>query len=316
MWKSIRFETSYKRVFVTVLQISLVVAGFYSFLLLTIFDNSMPRPNRLDQSIDWKAIRQMEIDYWNNIRVDTMTPQQILDYFRWSNHTSCDVYNYFGGKIYFMNPTAVDGQYPVCLDPQVKPTTNTKCLVYSFGINDNWSFDEFMEWYGCQVFSFDPSINKLDHEHSEDIHFYNLGLGHESKAVDSNGWAIKTLDSIYKMLLPRHGANIIDYLKMDIEWSEWKALQQIIDSGMLSKVRQLSVEFHLPHQDEDSLGSNMNMTIEDYRSLVNLVKSIEKQMTRFASRGTLWCNKRIKVLDNYFGNVCIEITFYQILPYA
>ena len=315
----IRVEPSVRRILVTLLQIALVVSGFYSFLSLTNVD-VMQSPNSLDPSSPsyWKAIRQMEIDYWKNIRVETMTPQQILDYFRWSNHTACDVYNYFGGKIYFMNPTAVDGQYPVCLDPLVKPRDD-KCLVYSFGINDNWSFDEMMAWYGCQVFSFDPSIKKLDHDHSEDVHFYNLGLGFEDVTVDSNGWPIKTLDSIYRMLLPRHGEKIIDYLKMDIEWHEWKALQQIIDSGMLSKVRQLSVEFHLPHQDIDPIwpqGTNMSMTIQDYRSLVGLVKSIEKRMIRFAARGTLWCDRRIKILDNYFGNVCIEMSFYQILPYA
>jgi len=39
----------------------------------------------------------MEFVYWKTLRAETMTPQQILDYFRWSNHTACNIYNYFGG---------------------------------------------------------------------------------------------------------------------------------------------------------------------------------------------------------------------------
>ena len=47
------------------------------------------------------------------------------------------------------------------------------------------------------------------------------------------------------MLLPLHGMQTIDYLKIDIEGGEWEVMQQVIESGMLSQVRQMSVEFHL-----------------------------------------------------------------------
>ena len=68
-------------------------------------------------------------------------------------------------------------------------------------------------------------------------------------------WTMKSLDSIYRMLATAATANkerhhdddaVIDYLKMDIEWDEWAVLPQIIGSGMLAKIRQLTVEFHLP----------------------------------------------------------------------
>ena len=80
----------------------------------------------------------------------------------------------FGGRI-FLNPSGLDGQKTICLDPAVRPEAY-KCLVYSFGIHYDWSFDEALEKYGCEVFAFDPSMNETNHNHSRWIYFYNLGL--------------------------------------------------------------------------------------------------------------------------------------------
>jgi len=148
-----------------------------------------------------------------------------------------------------------------------------------------------MERHGCEIFAFDPSINKPNHKHRAHIYFNNLGLADQDRLDSKSGWTLKTLDSIYRMLIPRHGEKIIDYLKIDIEWNGREPLKQILTTDMLSKVRQLSIEFHLPHQ-SDGVGSNVAMTIEDYYcSLVSLVQSIEKKMTRFASREIPWCDR-------------------------
>lgn len=49
-----------------------------------------------------------------------------------------------------------DGGYYVCLDEAVKPIKDN-CLVYSFGVRDDWSFDEAMQKiFGCEIHSFDP----------------------------------------------------------------------------------------------------------------------------------------------------------------
>ena len=47
-----------------------------------------------------------------------------------------------------------------------------------------------------------------------------------------------------------HGADtIIDYLKIDVEYSKWLSLPEIISSGMLSKVTQLGIEVHLDEKE-------------------------------------------------------------------
>ncbi|KAK2705492.1 hypothetical protein QYM36_015773 [Artemia franciscana] len=67
------------------------------------------------------------------------------------------------------------GNYTVCMSKGVAPSKKD-CLVYSFGINFEWSFDEKAEDYGCQVFSFDPSMSVPFHHHSSKIIFYDKGL--------------------------------------------------------------------------------------------------------------------------------------------
>ena len=41
----------------------------------------------------------------------------------------------------------------------------------------------------------------------------------------------------------------IDYLKMDVEFSEWPALYDMIRTGLLQNVRQLVMEIHTPEMD-------------------------------------------------------------------
>ncbi len=36
---------------------------------------------------------------------------------------------------------------------------NSRCLVYSFGVSDDWSFEDTMGNLGCRVRAFDPTID-------------------------------------------------------------------------------------------------------------------------------------------------------------
>ncbi|BFZ00525.1 hypothetical protein BsWGS_03564 [Bradybaena similaris] len=136
-----------------------------------------------------------------------------------------------------------DGGWEICDDPDVRP--RPPCIIYSFGINYDFSFDDdASNVYGCHVYSFDPSMKKFeDHvERSKLVHFYKIGLS-DSSTTTQDKWKMKTLADIRTML--GHDNVTIDVIKMDIEWSEWPAIPEMIRSGQLKSVRQLMVEYHL-----------------------------------------------------------------------
>ena len=88
---------------------------------------------------------------WKGKSVAEMSDEEVRQYLHWPNSSACYVTNDFGGQIVrFNGRVAIDGQKTVCMDDAVVPRPG-KCLVYSFGINNEWSFDELMEEYGCQV---------------------------------------------------------------------------------------------------------------------------------------------------------------------
>ena len=251
-------------------------------------------------------VNDSELIYWKRMDVDRLKPHEIIEYFNWKNCSSCKLVQQFGVKT-LPNQSALNGQKSVCLDPlSVRPPVGN-CIVYSFGINNEWSFDEAMAEYGCQVFSFDPSMDVGDHNRSQQIHFFNFGLGDRNHVkVSDDGiknFTIKTLSSIYEMLAPYHGSEaVIDYLKVDMEFSEFRRAQrQIILSGMLTKVRQLGIEFHLPSDGDLKL----------YRNYARTIKAIEVVgMSRFDSHNNPWLTGSIKAL-NYTGSIHFNIAFYH-----
>ncbi|XP_059179664.1 probable methyltransferase-like protein 24 [Physella acuta] len=134
-----------------------------------------------------------------------------------------------------------DGGWEVCDDMDVRP--KSPCTVYSFGINNDFSFDDDVaKLYGCHVFSFDPSMGVKSHNRSDKVHFFNVGLWGETgqKHPRFPGWMMYTLKDLKSML----GHTKVDIVKIDIETSEWMALPNILDTGQLDDVQQLYMEFH------------------------------------------------------------------------
>ena len=145
-----------------------------------------------------------------------------------------------------------------------------------------------------------------DHNHSKGIQFYNLGLDDRNYIEPHYKWSMKSLDSIYQSIHPPDTKPIIDYLKIDIEFAEWRVLPQLIKTGMLKRIRQLHVEIHL------SKGDSLDLL----RQRVGVLKAVEDAgMIRFDSRGNPYHRAVINSLDDPADlSLGYDLAWYQILP--
>jgi hypothetical protein len=247
---------------------------------------------------------------------ESMSAEEIFRYLHWTNSTSCQFAVDFGFNVWNGEGVAApDGHKAVCLDKSIAPVYN-KCLVYSFGINNQWAFDEAMETFGCRVYSFDPSMGVGIHKRTEKIHFFNIGLSGMDGSHPTKGWNMKTASSIYDMLATSHGSSaVIDILKLDIEWSEWEAIPQMLRSGFLSnKVKQLAVEIHF----------NVGDSLEAFQRNVRILQDLEAmtgteragKFIRFSSRPNPWCLRPISILNGKTEYFALELAWYNSKYYS
>ena len=117
------------------------------------------------------------------------------------------------------------------------------CLVYSFGINNEWSFDDGVASYGCKVFAFDPSMKAKEHKRGKNIHFYPIGIGDQDTSYK---YKYLTMKSIIKFLNHDKNDVIIDYLKMDVEGAEVGFFQETYKNNpdIMNKFKQIGLEIH------------------------------------------------------------------------
>lgn len=132
-----------------------------------------------------------------------------------------------------------EGAWTLCMDGF--PSRGSSCVVYSIGINHDFSFDEEAQREtGCEVHSFDPSMGWGDRRRGDRSWFWNVGVSDKDEDRNSKGWRMRTLGSMMRGL----NHTRIDVLKMDVEGYEWDSLSQAMKDGTLSRVDRLMVEIH------------------------------------------------------------------------
>ena len=117
-----------------------------------------------------------------------------------------------------------------------------RCVVYSFGVNDNWSFDTGMAELGCDVYAYDPSLGRRTGDafmgHPQRIRYHAVGLAAYDGVEPRRGWPMRTL----RTLMAENGHRHVDVVKADVEGHEWSILADalaptgILRSGNASAV--------------------------------------------------------------------------------
>ncbi|CAG5126489.1 unnamed protein product [Candidula unifasciata] len=142
------------------------------------------------------------------------------------------------------------GNWLICQDEPY--TVKAPCLVYSFGINWEFGFDDAMVKLGCEVHMFDPSMKEKDHMRGNAT-FHNMGIGsyntdsfvprHDIYVKDRQTWKVRTVKTIMKEL--GHQNRVIDVFKMDVETTEWTVIDNMLETDVFKFIRQFDVEYHL-----------------------------------------------------------------------
>ena len=103
--------------------------------------------------------------------------------------------------------------------------------VYSVGIADNWQFDEAMGRLGCEVHSFDPTVD-LPSELAQRVTFHKMGFAYagigETKLADAYNAVdgpLLSLEQVADRL--GHRGRRLDVLKIDCEGCEWGIIQEL-----------------------------------------------------------------------------------------
>ncbi|XP_052761142.1 uncharacterized protein LOC128203664 [Mya arenaria] len=109
-----------------------------------------------------------------------------------------------------------DGGWDICDDAHFRPPK--PCIIYSFGINNDFSFDDAaIKHFGCSVYSFDPSMHMDDHQRSDKIYFHSIGISDKDEVIKANTdeWQLFTYNTIRQKL--QH-ANLDG---TEVEWEQY-----------------------------------------------------------------------------------------------
>lgn len=124
-------------------------------------------------------------------------------------------------------------------------------VAYSFGINDDISWDTHMANRGYEIFMYDPTIDALPANNYK-FHFFKEGIA----GFEFKNHSLNTLDHFLQTNEHANNDNMI--LKMDVEGAEWSFLATV-QPETLSKFDQMVFEFHDLIQAKDQ--SVMNATL-------------------------------------------------------
>ena len=171
-----------------------------------------------------------------------------------------------------------DGEKFICMENLYRDLQNDTCLVYSFGLQDDWDFEVFMANLGCTVQAYDPSTYWTRPENSYNVpnlHYHQIGIGLyngdlplKTQTGEEKLLPVKSLKSLLKE--NDDWGKPISYLKMDVEGNEIWCLNQWLKSGVMQNVQQFGIEMHNVVIEKH----NMKKT---FKNMVNFIATIKEK---------------------------------------
>lgn len=178
----------------------------------------------------------------------------------------CTVLKPLGKASWYDSCGSWEGETYACLDNIHWDSVNDKCIVYSFGMSHQMSFEKDMAKANCTVYLYDPHEN-LDPNPDKNIYFKKEGLAHRSGKMalrlHQNSSKLHQRNLLSKATMPvkltkplpvktfteflkenRHQDTEISYVRLDIEGEELQAIPEMVRSDALKNVRQLGAQLH------------------------------------------------------------------------
>ena len=128
--------------------------------------------------------------------------------------------------------TADGGKWTCNADKLTAP-----CIVYSFGSEGNYMFEQEMSKFGCQIHTFD-CFGEYGGNLPPNTRFHKWCVGGSNEVRDTRRYF--TIPTIMRIL--KHSK--VDFLKMDIEGGEYDSLGTMMELPKEALPWQLAVEVH------------------------------------------------------------------------
>ena len=167
---------------------------------------------------------------------------------------------------------------------------------YSFGINDDVSWDEAMAALGMDIFMYDHTIEKLPKQNSR-FHFFKEGV-----TGDPEEKGLETLTRLVARNGHQKARNLI--LKMDVEGYEWDVFEET-SSDVMGQFSQIVLEWH---------GLNPNKPKADLAKVLAVLKKINQTHQAIHVHANGYCP--VSWLGAWVLPHVLEVTYIRRSDYA
>ena len=153
----------------------------------------------------------------------------------------------------------------MCMEDFAEDIRKGECLIYSFGVAKDLTFEEQLGAMGCKVYAHDPSVEYPKYVR-KNVEFFQIGVCEKERKLF--GKPCKTLLDIIQS--NGHLKTKITYLKVDIEGEEIRAIPQWLKSGAMVNVHQFGVEIHQKFKSISYMMKLMrDLQVEEHFRIIN-----------------------------------------------